>query len=62
MAKAEENLSAIRAQLADPELYNGDNKERVATLLREEGELKLLSENLEEQWLTLQQELEDLDD
>ena len=60
MAEAEKALAAVREQLADPELYSGEDKERVAALLKQEGELKLSTETLEERWLDLQQALEDL--
>lgn len=61
MATVEQNLNALQEQLADPELYNGDSKELLADLLKQEGELKSRAEALEETWLELQQSMEDLE-
>jgi ATP-binding cassette subfamily F protein 3 len=62
LASAEAELAALRDTLADPELYAGERAEELAELLRREGVLKSSTERLEERWLELQGELENLDD
>ncbi len=61
MAQCDEALVGLEQQLADPALYEADNKAQLQRLLAEQGRLKRESETLEEQWLTVQQEMEDLE-
>jgi ATP-binding cassette subfamily F protein 3 len=60
MAAQEQALAALQQQLADPELYEVERKGELATLLKREGELKLLADQLEDRWLELQHMLEQL--
>jgi ATP-binding cassette subfamily F protein 3 len=48
----------INAKLADPEIYNEANKEKLKQLLREKGEVDQSLSETEEQWLELGEELE----
>ena len=50
-------LSTVEKELADPQLYT-DNNERLALLLKEQGNLKSEIETIEEQWLLKSEELE----
>ncbi|GAB5451025.1 MAG: ATP-binding cassette domain-containing protein [Halioglobus sp.] len=62
LAQLEQELGAIQANLADSDLYDSARKDELATLLLREGELKTAAAELEDSWLTLQDELEALDD
>ncbi len=62
LAQLEQELSAIQARLTDSDLYDGARKDELATLLLREGELKTAAVELEDSWLTLQDELEALDE
>jgi len=58
MEKHQAQLSDIETQLADPELYQAENKAKLAPLLRHQGELKSSLEDLEMEWLDLQEEMD----
>ncbi len=58
MEKQQGQLSDIESQLADPELYQAENKAKLAPLLREQGELKSTLEELEMDWLDLQEQID----
>ena len=65
LQKAERELDQAHAKLADlqnalsdPDLYQGERKEELAELVREEGVAKSALATLEERWLELQEELE----
>jgi ATP-binding cassette subfamily F protein 3 len=58
MNELAEQLEAVQEKLADNGLYTEARRNEMAGLLRDEGDLKSRSETLEEQWLTLQEELE----
>lgn len=51
-------LSEIEQQLADPELYQAENKAKLSPLLLQQGELKSTMEDLEMQWLDLQEQID----
>jgi ATP-binding cassette subfamily F protein 3 len=53
-------LEEIQSRLGDSNLYAEDQKEELAALLRQEGELKVTAEQLDEDWLDQQQQLEEL--
>ncbi len=59
MAAAETRLSALEALLADSTLYEEQRKDELAALLKEQGELRVASQKLDEHWLNLQQTLEE---
>lgn len=58
MEAAESDLTAINERLADSGLYDGDRKAELDELLREQGRLRQQTGELENSWLTLQQDLE----
>jgi ATP-binding cassette subfamily F protein 3 len=60
LASAEQALQAVQEQLADNALYDSEHKDKLADLLRQESELKSQTLSCEEQWLALQEELEQL--
>ncbi len=61
MEAAESALAAINERLADSGLYDGGRKAELDELLREQGRLRQETSELENRWLTLQQELETLE-
>ena len=58
---AGERLAALESRLADSALYAEERKQELDDLLKDEGRLRQQSEELEETWLNLQQELEQLE-
>jgi ATP-binding cassette, subfamily F, member 3 len=62
MTKAESELTDIQTRLGDSALYEAEAREELAKLVKREGELKSQHAELEETWLELQQELEELSD
>lgn len=58
MEKQQTQLGDIESQLADPDLYQAENKAKLAPLLREQGELKSTLEDLEMEWLDLQEQID----
>ncbi|MRR50313.1 MAG: ATP-binding cassette domain-containing protein [Rhodocyclaceae bacterium] len=53
--------AAVDTQLADPDFYANPDKEKLAALLKRQGELTNQIETAEERWLEAQGELEALD-
>ncbi|MFN2328016.1 MAG: ABC-F family ATP-binding cassette domain-containing protein [Chromatocurvus sp.] len=60
MARSETEMQALQARLADPSLYEDDQQEELPVLLKREGELRQLTESLEERWLETQEALDSL--
>jgi len=58
MQPLEKEKQRIENRLVDPMLYNAENTEALKTLLQQQGENKRKLEELETQWLTLNEELE----
>ena len=58
MERHASQLTAIEQQLADPDLYQAENKAKLSPLLLQQGELKSTMEDLEMQWLDLQEQIE----
>ncbi|RTZ47759.1 ATP-binding cassette domain-containing protein [Candidimonas sp. SYP-B2681] len=58
MEKASKRMSELDALIADPELYTDARRDERINVLGEHGELVKKHGELEEQWLTLQEELE----
>jgi len=58
MEKQQDRLTEIENQLADADLYLSENKAKLAPLLREQGDLKSGLEDLEMDWLDLQEQIE----
>ena len=61
MARVETELADLQTQLGDSELYSHERKDELAGLVKREGELKTLAQELEESWFEQQQALEELD-
>ena len=61
MAKLEQKLDEVQAQLADTDIYSEARKDDLAALLKLEGELKSAAESLEQDWLELQEQIEELE-
>ncbi|MEE4662099.1 MAG: ATP-binding cassette domain-containing protein [Halieaceae bacterium] len=62
MAKADAALAALEQQLADAGLYESGRKDELDQLLKDQGRLRRESESLDESWLSLQTELEALEE
>ncbi|RDE18998.1 ATP-binding cassette domain-containing protein [Motiliproteus coralliicola] len=60
MEQLESQLQQINDQLADSALYEEDAKEQLKQLLQQQAQLQQRSETTEEQWLSGQEELEQL--
>ncbi len=60
MARLEQDLGGLQAQLADTGLYEESRRDELGKLLRREGELKQELAALEDSWLASQAELEEL--
>jgi ATP-binding cassette, subfamily F, member 3 len=60
MAQRSEQKAAIDAALADPAIYEADNKPKLKTLLADQVECSRELEQLEAEWLELQEQLEAL--
>lgn len=56
--RAQHRLSEIEHQLADTTLYQEDQKDTLQARLKEQGECRDILETLEQEWLTLSEELE----
>ncbi len=61
MEKAGRELDALNDRLADSGLYDSDRKEELDDLLQEQGQVRQQADQLENNWLALQQELEELE-
>ena len=60
LAKAEATLASLEEQLTDSAMYEAANKSQLQTLLQQQAALQKDKNHFEEQWLTLQEELEAL--
>lgn len=60
MEKAQERLSAIENELSDTTLYEAQHKDRLQTLLKEQGEWKQALEEAELMWMDAHEALETL--
>lgn len=58
MDKYTSTLSDIETALADPDLYDAENKTRLTTLLREQSEAKQALQDAEESWMMANESLE----
>jgi ATP-binding cassette subfamily F protein 3 len=61
MAKIEQQLDTLESQLADNSLYESERKSELDERLREQGRLTSAATALEETWLTLHHQLEELE-
>ncbi|MFC1749866.1 ATP-binding cassette domain-containing protein [Pseudomonadota bacterium] len=60
MDKLQKEKAGIDEQLAAPDIYNHDNKDKLKELLLEQGKVVQTLEETEEQWLEVSEELEAL--
>ena len=60
LEKVQAQLATLNEQLADSSLYEGD-PDKLTELLKQQGEAKNQESELEEEWLGLQEELEQLE-
>ncbi|MCX2974164.1 ATP-binding cassette domain-containing protein [Halieaceae bacterium IMCC8485] len=58
MTKIENSLAALQERLGDADIYSEARKNELAELLKQEGEFKSRADALEETWLELQEEIE----
>ena len=58
MNKFSSELASIENQLADAELYNAENKEKLTALLAQQVDVKKALDDVEMEWMTVQEELE----
>lgn len=61
MEKLQTDLDGLEKQLLDNTLYEEANKSQLQTLLQRQGSFRQELQNTEEQWLELQEELEEID-
>ncbi|MFU8785079.1 ATP-binding cassette domain-containing protein [Aliidiomarina sp.] len=59
MEKAEARMHKIENELLDTDLYQSENKERLAKVLQEQAQLKSAQEQLELDWFELSEQLQD---
>ncbi|ARN73663.1 ATP-binding cassette domain-containing protein [Oceanicoccus sagamiensis] len=60
IAKTDEQLSSVETSLGDNSLYEAENKDKLQQLLQEQATLTQQKDQQEEKWLTLNDELESL--
>ena len=60
MNKFSSELTSIENQLADAELYNAENKEKLTALLVQQVDVKKALDDVEMEWMTAQEELEEM--
>ncbi|OBX89883.1 ABC transporter ATP-binding protein [Haemophilus haemolyticus] len=60
MNKFSSELTSIENQLADAELYNAENKEKLTALLVQQVDVKKALDDVETEWMTAQEELEEM--
>jgi len=58
MNKFSSELANIENQLADTELYNAENKEKLTALLAQQVDVKKALDDVETEWMTAQEKLE----
>jgi len=59
MEKIQVELADIETKLSDTDLYLSENKSKLSPLLQRQGELSSLIEDVEMQWLELQEDIEE---
>ena len=58
IAKTEQSLETVESELGNSDLYDETNKNKLQTLLQDQGKLKRLKEEQEERWFELSDDLE----
>ena len=61
MLKLQQRRTDLAQEMAEPSLYQEQNKEKLASLIQENTDNTLLLEEVETQWLTVGEELEELE-
>ena len=59
MAELHGKLQIVEGQMADPDIYNADNKAKLKQVLAEQASYKSSLEDIEMQWLDAQEQLEE---
>jgi len=59
--KLQTQLDDIETQMGDSSLYEDENKGRLQTLVKQQSELKPQLESMEEEWMMLSEELEEME-
>lgn len=59
MEKNQTQLSELEVQLSDTDLYSSENKSKLTPLLQRQRELSSAQEDIEMEWLDLQEQIED---
>lgn len=59
--KVQSELSDIEQAMAEPDIYEAANKDKLQVLLKKQGELSQQAESIEEEWMLIQEELEALE-
>jgi len=54
-------LGSIEQELSDPGLYDSGQRDRLTTLLQQQGQTRQALETVEQEWLELQEELEQME-
>lgn len=62
LADIEKAVAKVQERLADQDIYSDARKDELAAALKEEGQLKARADEVEERWLDLQQQLEEISD
>ena len=60
LAKLDTKLAKLEDALADSQIYEQENKDQLQDLLKQQGELTKQKDDAEAEWLTLQEQLEEL--
>lgn len=60
MDEVRTRLAVLNASMANPDFYSDDRREERLKALAEHGDLSKRTDQLEEQWLELQERLEEL--
>lgn len=60
LAEEQQHLQEINVQLAQSEIYQSENKEQLKTLLAEQVQVKNNLEKFEEEWFSLQEQIEQI--
>jgi ATP-binding cassette subfamily F protein 3 len=61
MSEVEAALASLQSRLGESELYTASHRDELAALLQQEGRLKAQATALEERWLELQEQLEQVE-
>ncbi|MBD3612105.1 MAG: ATP-binding cassette domain-containing protein [Hydrogenovibrio crunogenus] len=60
LSDAQKQLTKLHAEMEDASLYEASRSEELKTILKQEAQLKVSVESLEEEWLLLEAEIEEI--